>query len=106
LMTPEGKRRVLHDVKILNEMKRLSVGGALDVLDKSPRGSMTLYEAKRKAFKQNKAKMDDLAEDFLHPDRNNFRELPDPSLYKDKIFEDEETKQRFKSNGTEFILVE
>lgn len=104
LNTPEGRRRVLRDLKIVNKLNRMEGEGVLNIIDSyGGAGKISISKAKRMYKKQNAKKIEEIRQEFINPEKSNFSEMPDASMYDGRELEDPETGQTFISDGKEWI---
>jgi hypothetical protein len=104
LNTPEGRRRVLRDLKIVNKLNRMEGEGVLNIIDKyGGPGKISISKAKRMYKKQNASKIAEMKQEFINPEKANFSEMPDASMYMGRELEDPETGQIFVSDGKEWV---
>lgn len=105
LNTPEGKKRVLRDLKILNKINSLEREGILEEFKKAGgTGAIPFSEAQRRGRKNKEKEIMELRKQFIRPNNKNFSALPDPSIYKGRRVQDEKTGQIFISDGSEWKL--
>ena len=104
LNTPEGKNRVLRDLRILNEMNMLHRQAITSEFNKAGgSGAISYSDAEARANRSIKNQIMQLRDDFVHPNKNKFSQMPDAKIYNGRKLEDETTGQVFISNGTEWI---
>jgi hypothetical protein len=104
LNSAEGRRRVLRDLRLMNQINQMHHQGVLDIVDRyGGPGKISLSKAEMIYKKEFAPKIKDLREEFINPEKKNFSDLPDPSIYNGRQAIDEETGQKFKSNGKEWI---
>ncbi len=104
LNSPGGRRRVLRDLKMVNQINQMEKQGILDVMDRyGGPGSISLSKATGIFRKEFEPRRKELAEEFANPEKKLFKEMPNPSLYAGKRLRLEETGQIFKSNGKEWV---
>jgi len=106
LNSPNGRRRVLRDLRMINKLNRLHDEKTLEIIEEGGgAGKMPLSKAKAIFRKRYKDEVQALRQEFINPNKKTFSSLEDidPSLYNGQRFLDEETGQIFKSNGKELI---
>lgn len=104
LNTAEGRRRVLRDLKIINDLNRMHDEGVLDIMEKhGGPGKISLSKAERMYRKQFAPKIKEIREQFVNPEKSKFSDLPSASVYQGRKIVDEETGQEFISDGNEWI---
>lgn len=104
--SPEGRRRVLRDIQILNDLNVTHDQGVLDIVDRyGGPGKISISKAERIFDKENASKIDQLTQEFINPEKTEFQDLPDAARYRGREIEDPETKQKFRSNGSEWVPV-
>lgn len=103
LNSPEGRRRVLRDLKIMNTLNKEYYSGLLDYIDsKGGVGKQSLSKMKRDFRKQFTPREVQLRKEFVKGPSSSFESLPDASLYHGEEVMDEDTGQRFRSDGKEW----
>jgi hypothetical protein len=104
LNSPEGRRRVLRDLRLINKINRLHDTEVLNIIDEAGgAGKMPLSKAEALFKKKFKSQINDIRDEFINPNRKSFKDSPDPSLYRGQLLIDEETGQKSRSNGKEWI---
>lgn len=104
LNTAEGRRRVLRDLKIINDLNRHQAEGVLDIIERAGGpGNISVSKANQIYRTQNKDYIQDKRNEFVNPQQKTFSNLPDASSYAGKRARDEETGQVFRSNGKEWV---
>ena len=104
LNSPEGRRRVLRDLRMINNINRMEKQGILDVMDRyGGPGFISVSKAKNIFRKEFEPRRKELAEEFANPGKKLFKQIPDASMFAGKRFQDEETGQIFKSDGKTWI---
>lgn len=104
LNTPEGKRRVIRDLRLMNKINRAHDEGILNIIEnRGGPSKVSISQAERIYRKENAPKIKQMREEFLHPEKTEFAEMPDASMYAGRILEDPETGQTFISNGKSWI---
>ena len=103
LNTPEGRERLLNQLRTINQINQLHAQGIANEFEKAGGVDKIPYsQAESRANKAQFKEMKKLREQFVRPSAQNFSSLPEASSYKGVMIEDEETGQRFRSNGTEW----
>lgn len=98
--TPEGRERILDDLRKLNEMNRKYIDGVMDIIEeKGGSEKISFTSAERLWRKQHKEEIDALRENFIHPQGSNFSAMPEASKYKGRKIENEKTGEVFISDG-------
>ena len=96
LNSPEGKKRVIRDLNILNKINLLHDQAIQDEFDlHGGCGSIPYADAERNAIKKVKPQIDQLKEEFVNPKQKVFKSMPDASLHKGKKIHDETTGDIF-----------
>ena len=104
LNSPEGRRRVLRDLRILNKLNVMHDQGVLDIVEREGgAGKISISQAERRYKKENAGAIKELKEEFVNPEKKVFSKVPDASLYPGRSYEDTETGEKFISNGKEWI---
>lgn len=104
LNSAEGRRRVLRDLKLMNQINRDEYEGVLGVIDRyGGPGNISISKAERIFKKEYAPKMKELREEFVNPDKKSFSQLPSAGMYAGRQLVDEETGQKFRSDGKDWI---
>lgn len=104
LNTPDGRRRVLRDLRLMNDINKMHSEGVLDIIDKhGGPGGISVSKAERMFRKDFAPRIKELREQFVNPDKTEFSELPSASMYSGRAVMDPETGQKFRSNGKEWV---
>jgi len=78
--TPEGRQRVLRDLKSINEINQLYNRGVEEVFEeKGGTDKIAFSTAQRLAGKKYEKQIDQINKEFINPDKKNLSELPNPS---------------------------
>lgn len=105
LQSAEGKRRVLKDLSIINKINTLHDQGVLDTVNRYGGPSkISISKAKEIWKKENAPMIKQMRQEFVNPEKAQFKDLPDVKMYQNREVIDEETGQKFKSNGKEWVL--
>ncbi len=103
LNSPEGRRRVLRDLKLINDINQMEAEGVLDIIDREGgQGNISLSKAKRIFAKEFEPKRKELAEEFVNPEKKEFNSPPNAANYTGKRLQDDQGKV-FISNGKEWV---
>ncbi|MFO7881204.1 MAG: hypothetical protein R6U52_01540 [Kosmotogaceae bacterium] len=106
LNSPEGRKAILRDLRIVNKINELHDKGILDAFNSGGGTSNITYsEAARIAKEKNKPQIEQLREMYANPKKRDFSSVPDASLLKGEKLIDESTGQEFVSNGMEWIPI-
>lgn len=101
--TPEGRARILDDLKQINGMKRKYAQGILEIIDeKGGSDKISLSSAERIWRQRNKKELEDLNNRFVHPEKGLMSKMPDASKYKGRKLQNDSTGEIFISDGTEW----
>lgn len=109
LNTPDGRRRVLRDLRIMNKLNELHSNGILDVVDRyGGPGKISVSKAKRVFEKEFEKREDLYRKEFVKPGSSPINELNADTafLHEGKTVEDEETGQEFTSDGRQWHMKE
>jgi len=107
LNTPEGRQRVLRDLRSINQINRLYDEGILEIFDERGGSDKISYSGAERIFKKKyKKELDALREEFINPSKKNFDAKPDASKYMGQKIEDTETGEVFISDGKEWKPVQ
>ncbi|HEX5553456.1 MAG TPA: hypothetical protein VFX43_09430 [Chitinophagaceae bacterium] len=105
--TPEGRERILRDLRIINEINRLHNEGISSIFEeKGGSGAIPFSEAERLFTKQYKDRVDSLKKQFIHGEIASNKGGFSAYKYKGKTIEDPETEERFKSDGVRWVLLD
>jgi hypothetical protein len=103
LNTADGRRRVLRDLRIMNDLNKRHAEGVLNIVEREGGpGQTSISKAERLYKKENKEYLDEKRQEFINPSKTQFSTLPDAKNYSGRTVIDEETGERFKSNGTQW----
>ncbi len=103
LNTPEGRQRVLRDLRLINEINQFHNEGIMKIFEeKGGSGSIPFSTAERLFEKQNKEKLDSLHNEFVNPSKSNFSDKPDASKYLGQKIRDKKTGEILVSDGKEW----
>ena len=98
--TPEGRIRILNQLKTLNKINQVYNEGILTEFEKAGGSDKIAYsDAVARAKKATAKETAQLRDQFVNPTKNKFSSLPDASLYKGKRIRDESTGEIFISDG-------
>lgn len=104
LNSSEGRRRVLRDLQLMNDINRMHHEGVLDVIDRyGGPGKISVSKAERIFKKEFAPKIKELREEFVRPDKKSFSDLPSASNYAGRKMVDEDTGQVFVSDGRNWV---
>lgn len=116
LNSPEGKKRIVHDLKTINKINQLHNQGILDIVEMAGGSqNIALSDAESVFRKIYGPQMDQLKKDLVRgyqpPSKNEmangtFKDLPQAQDYNGKIIYNDETGESLRSNGTEWVPVE
>lgn len=99
--TPEGRRRVLRDLRIVNQINSDETKGVLEMVDRyGGPGEISISKAKRMFNKEYEPKKKELAQEFINPNRKVYKDLPSASLHKGKTLKNPSTGEVVISDGT------
>lgn len=103
LNSPEGRTRVLRDLKAINEINQLYNRGIQQVFDDNGGTDKIPFSTAEKIFKHKYGdQLKGLLKEFAQPSKKNFSEKPNPSKYLGKKIKDSETGEIFISDGNEW----
>jgi len=104
LNTAEGRRRVLRDLRLMNEINQTHDEGILNIIDRyGGAGKISISKAERIFKKEFAPKMKEFREEFANPEKSTFNELPSASRFPGRKIEDENGKI-FVSDGKEWVI--
>ena len=102
LNSAEGRRRVLRDLRIMNELNQMHEKGVLDIIhEHGGPGKMSLSKAESIFRKTHGEALKKYNEEFVKPGSHV---IDFPQFYTGKTIRDTETDQLLKSNGKEWVL--
>lgn len=107
LNTPEGRTRVLRDLRLVNEINRFHNQGIKTIFkEHGGSGSIPYSQAEEEFDERYGEEFEALGEKIVNPEAPSTAELPDAKQYSGKKIVDEETGDILISNGTEWIPFE
>lgn len=105
LTSPEGRRRVIRDLKGINDINEVYNEGIQDVFDKAGGSDkISFSEAERRFKKEYGSELDRKINKFVTPEDKIFADKPNPRQYLGKKVKDKETGEIFISDGNEWKL--
>jgi len=105
LNSPEGKMRVLRDLKIMNQLNQMHAKGIQDIFDEKGGTDKIPFSTAEKLYKQKYGKQEEeLKSRFVNPEKQSFNEMPDPEKYLGRKIKNPETEEIFISDGNEWKL--
>lgn len=108
LNSAEGRRRVLRDLDIGNEINQLHAQGVLDIIDRyGGAGEISMSKAESIFKKENAKQLKELRQEYINPESGSFSELTPGTARRNRDREviDPETGQKFRSDGSNWIPV-
>lgn len=106
--TAEGRRRVMRDLDIMNEINQLHTQGLLDIIDRyGGAGEISMSKAENIFKKENAKQLKELRQEYINPESGSFSELTPGTARRNRGREviDPETGQKFRSDGSNWIPV-
>lgn len=104
LNSAEGRRRVLRDLRLMNNLNSMHEQGVLDIVEREGGPEkISLSQAERRYRREHSKEIEQIKKEFVSPEKHIFSDKPDPKIYSGRIVVDEKTGERFKSNGTEWV---
>lgn len=104
LNSAEGRRRVLRDLRLMNKLNTMHQEGVLEIVDREGGPEkISLSQAERRYRKEHSREIDQLKKEFVNPEKHVFHDRPDAKVYQGRIIVDEQTGERLKSNGKEWV---
>lgn len=104
LNSSEGRRRVLRDLRLMNKLNTMHQEGVLEIVEREGGpGKISLSQAERRYRKEHAKEIANLKKEFVSPEKYNFTEKPDAKVYSGRVIVDEETGEKFRSNGQEWV---
>ncbi len=101
--SPEGKMRVLRDLRIMNQLNRLHAEGIQDIFEEAGGSDKIPYSKAEKLYKKKFGPLEkQLVEQFVSTDKGIFNEKPDAAKHLGRKIKDSETGEIYISNGTEW----
>lgn len=105
--TPEGRERILTDLRALNELNRKYAEGILQIFeDKGGTDKISFSSAERIFRSQHKQEIEDLKERFIKGPESRKKGQFDPAKHKGRKIQDEETGEILESNGEEWVPIQ
>lgn len=103
LNSPEGRMRVLRDLRNVNSINQLYNRGIQEVFDDAGGSDkISFSEADKKFKKKYGEQMKGMLTDFARPEKKTFNSRPDPAQYLGKRIKDSESGEVFISDGKEW----
>ena len=105
LNTAEGRKRVLQDLRLINNFNRLSDEGVLDIIQqKGGADKISLSSARRIWKKQHEGDIKEFKEKLANPTGSKFNSISqaDPSKFLGRKIQNEETGEVYISDGKEW----
>ena len=107
LNSSEGRRRVLRDLRMMNDLNQQHTQGVLDVVDRyGGPGKISISKAERIFKKEFAPRMKEIREEFVNPEKKAFSSLPSAKMYVGRTVVDEETGQQLRSDGNDWVPVQ
>lgn len=104
LNSAEGRRRVLRDLRLMNKLNTMHDQGVLEIIEREGGPEkISLSQAERRYRKENAQAIDAIKKEFVSPEKHAFSGKPDAKVYSGRIIVDEETGEKFRSNGKEWV---
>jgi hypothetical protein len=101
--TPEGKMRVLRDLQVMNKLNELHAQGIMDVFDEAGGTDKIPYSTAKKLYKKKYGALErQLIEQFVHPEKGTFTDMPEPQKHLGRKIQNPETGEVFISDGVEW----
>jgi hypothetical protein len=99
--SPEGKERVIRDLKKINEINQLYNRGIQDIFDQAGGSDKIPWSQAEKIFRKKYGKqLDSLTKEFVKPNQKSFKGFPTASDYLGQRIKDPKTGEIFISDGT------
>lgn len=104
LNSSEGRRRVLRDLRLMNKLNTMHQEGVLEIVEREGGPEkISLSQAERRYRKEHSKEIEQLKKEFVNPEKHVFQDRPDPKVYEGRVIIDEQTGERLKSNGKEWV---
>lgn len=101
--SPEGKMRVLRDLQVMNKINQLHAQGIMDIFDEADGTDKIPYSTAEKLYKKKYGALErQLKEQFIHPEKGTFDQMPDANKYLGRKIKDSETGEILISDGKEW----
>jgi len=105
LNTPEGKERIIRDLKSINHINQLYNQGIQNIFDEAGGSDKIAFSDAEKRFTKKYGKeIDSLLKEFVTPSQKKFKSFPEPSKYLGRKVKNDETGEIFISDGKEWKL--
>lgn len=104
--TPEGRERVIRNLKLLNQGSELRAQALKDILKENK--GVPPYDISEQVEERISPHLDQISEEFVVSPldtRKSFESLPSPSEFSGKIIRDTISGKRFQSDGTKWKVV-
>lgn len=103
LNSPEGKSRVLRDLKIMNELNLMHNQGIQEVFEEAGGTDQIPYSKAESLYKKKYGAQEKaLIDEFISPKQKKFDDFPDANKYLGKKVKDTKTGEVFISDGNEW----
>jgi hypothetical protein len=103
LNSPEGKMRVLRDLKIINQLNQLYENGIQDIFDEAGGTDKIPFSVAEKKYQKKYGTQEkELIDQFVSPEKGMFKQLPDANKNLGKKIKNTETGEILISDGAEW----
>ncbi len=103
LNSPEGKSRVLRDLKIMNRLNQLHSSGIQEIFEEAGGTDKIPFSTAEKRYEKRYGGLEkDLMNQFITPDKGVFEKMPEPNKYLGRKIKNPETGEIFISDGKEW----
>jgi hypothetical protein len=103
LNSPEGKRRVLRDLKIINQLNQMHSKGIQEIFEQNGGSDKLPFSKVESIYKKRYGEQERALKDqFVNPDKGIFEEKPDAHKFLGKRLKDPNTGEIFISDGKEW----
>jgi len=103
LNSPEGKTRVLRDLKIINELNRMHASGIQEIFEEQGGSDKIPYSKAETLYKKRYGGLEkDLLSKFVNPEKGSFKSMPNANEYLGRKIKDDKTGEIFISDGKEW----
>lgn len=103
LNSPEGKMRVLRDLKIMNQLNQMHAKGIQKIFEDAGGTDKIPYSTAEARYKKQFGQQEkELRDQFINPEKGVFKELPDANKFLGRRIKNPETGEILISDGIEW----
>ncbi len=107
LNSPEGKMRVLRDLKIMNQLNQMHARGIQKIFEDAGGSDKIPYSTAEAKYKKEFGKQEkELRDKFINPEKGTFKDLPSAEEFLGRKIKNPDTGEIFISDGTQWKPIE